>query len=201
MKTMKRFAAVSILLVATCLLGLSQPGGAPAGAPAQAGAPGRGGRGGFGPAPQSPVVNADRTVTFRLRAPNANAVSVSGIGRGGTMTKDEQGVWSVKTDPLAPNVYTYSFNVDGTTVNDPANRDFQTGFGSQQSMFFVPGDAVWTPRPNVARALSLGTPSTPPSPETTANSSSTRRRDMMRMPPHILCSFCCTGWATTRAGG
>ncbi len=156
---MKKFAGVSILLLLTILPGVSQPGGAgraggpPAGAPGQPAGPGRGGRGGgFGPAPQSPVIGADRTVTFRLRAPNANAVTVSGIGRGGlTMTKDEQGVWSAKTDALAPNVYTYSFNVDGTTVNDPANREFQTGFGSQQSMFFVPGEPLWTPHPNVPK--------------------------------------------------
>jgi enterochelin esterase family protein len=91
-------------------------------------------------------------VTFRLRAPNANAVTVSGIGRGQlSMVKDDQGVWSATSSLLDPNVYAYSFNVDGATVNDPSNRDFQTSFNGYQSMFFVSGEAPWTPAAGVPR--------------------------------------------------
>ncbi|MGD0500754.1 MAG: alpha/beta hydrolase-fold protein [Bryobacteraceae bacterium] len=152
MKNMMKFARATTLLLFACLHVFAQPGAAPAaGAPGQAPSPGQPGQPG-GPAVQSPVVNADRTVTFRLRAPNANAVTVTGVGRGGlTMVKNEQGVWSVTADALAPNVYTYSFNVDGTSINDPANRDFQTGFNNMTSMFFVPGDVAWTPHANVQK--------------------------------------------------
>src|SRR5438876_7543295 len=82
-------------------------------------APGRG----TPPAPvRSPEVSDDRRVTFRLRAPNAKEVMVTGgaIGRL-AMQKDEQGVWSVTTAALEPDIYEYSFNVDGATFSDPRN--------------------------------------------------------------------------------
>ena len=116
------------------------------------GSGGRGGGGGRGPAVKSPEINADRTVTFRLRAPNAKQVTVTGIGRGQiSMVRDDGGVWTGTSATLDPNVYGYSFNVDGLAINDPANRDVQTSFGSYQSMFFVPGQELWTPAANVPR--------------------------------------------------
>ncbi len=54
-------------------------------------------------------------MTFRLRAPNAKEVFVTGIGQRLAMQKNDQGVWSVTTDPLKPDVYQYSFSVDGAT--------------------------------------------------------------------------------------
>ena len=66
-------------------------------------------------------------------------------GRRFEMTKDEQGVWSVTTDPLKPDYYTYSLVVDGNSINDPGNRSVQTGFGNFQSMFVVPGSEPWLP--------------------------------------------------------
>src|SRR6185437_13108729 len=48
-------------------------------------------------------------------------------------------------------IYTYSFVLDGTTIQDPSNREYQTSFGSAQNMFFVPGDAPWLPAPGVPR--------------------------------------------------
>jgi enterochelin esterase-like enzyme len=109
----------------------------------------QGGRGG-GPV-RSPEVGADRRVTFRLRAPNAKEVAVALSGKRLAMQKNEQGVWSVTTDPLDPNIYTYSLVVDGATMNDPANRQVQTSFGNFQSMFTVPGSAPWLPAPGVPR--------------------------------------------------
>jgi len=41
--------------------------------------------------------------------------------------------------------------VDGTSVNDPANRQVQTSFGSFQSMFAVPGPDLWLPAAGVPR--------------------------------------------------
>src|SRR5687767_7427384 len=79
----------------------------------EAAPPGRG-RGGRGAAAvRSAEVAPDGRVTFRLRAPSAQAVAVAvGGGRRFEMTKDEQGVWSVTTDPLKPDYYTYSLVVD-----------------------------------------------------------------------------------------
>lgn len=117
--------------------------------PAAAAAQGPGGR---GSAPvKSPEVGADQRVTFRLRAPNAKEVMVSLGGKRLPMQKDEQGLWSVTSDPMAPDIYTYSLVVDGASISDPANRQRQTSFGSFQSMFAVPGPAAWLPAPGVAR--------------------------------------------------
>ena len=100
---------------------------------------------------RSPEVLADGRVTFRLRAPNAKEVAVNVAGNTLPMQKDEQGVWSATSNVLAPNYYTYSINVDGTSINDPNNRQVQTSFTGFQSMFVVPGPEPWFPAPNVPR--------------------------------------------------
>src|SRR5207302_9274077 len=64
------------------------------------------------PAPVvSPEVLADRRVTFRLRAPNVKEVNVQieGASKPLAMQKDDEGVWSGTTDPLAPDYYGYAF--------------------------------------------------------------------------------------------
>ena len=135
-----------VVLAGSTLFGWQQPpaGAPPAGAPGAAPqGPGRGGRG--GPPVRSPEVAADGRVTFRLRAASAQSVAVAMSGRRLDMQKDEQGVWSVTTDPLTPDYYTYSLVVDGNSINDPANRTVQTGFGNFQSMLVVPGPQPWLP--------------------------------------------------------
>jgi enterochelin esterase family protein len=90
-------------------------------------------------------------VTFRLRAPNAKDVVVAVGGKRLPLQKDDQGVWMTTTDALAPDYYTYSFTVDGTTVSDPSNRQAQTSWAGFQSMFVVPGPQAWLPAPGVPR--------------------------------------------------
>ena len=111
----------------------------------------QGGRGRGGAPVKSPEVGADQRVTFRLRAPNAKEVAVSIGGKRLPMQKDEQGLWSVTSDPMPPEIYTYSLLVDGASLNDPANRQVQTSFAGFQSMFMVPGPAAWLPAPGVPR--------------------------------------------------
>ena len=106
----------------------------------------------------SPEVAADGKVTFRLRAPNAKEVYVTGMAPGSgpeggrlNLQKDEQGVWSVTTDPMPPGIYQYVFNVDGLRIPDPSNNRFQTGFNSaRSSRLHVPG-GLWSPAPGIAR--------------------------------------------------
>lgn len=101
---------------------------------------------GRGPAIHSPEISADGKVTFRLRAPNAKAVNVTGMGQPLAMQKDEQGIWSATTEALQPDLYTYSFSIDGATVNDPLNPLFKSAYASAgQSMVRVPGPALWNP--------------------------------------------------------
>jgi enterochelin esterase family protein len=102
-----------------------------------------GGRG-RGPALVSPEVGADRGVTLRYLAPNATAVTASGEldGKPHPMTKGENGVWSVTVGPLAPDIYTYAFNVDGVVALDPRNVNTKYGYGGfgPVSIVQVPGD-------------------------------------------------------------
>jgi hypothetical protein len=93
---------IAVTLASSTLLAAQQP--APAAPPAAAPAAPAAGRGGGRGAPpvKSPEVGADRRVTFRLRAPNAKEVAVALGGSRLAMQKDEQGVWSATSEPLAP---------------------------------------------------------------------------------------------------
>ena len=111
-------------------------------ASAQAPAPPGAGRG--GPQAVSPEVGADRTLTFRYSAPGAKQVTVNGEldGKPHPMTMEANGVWSVKIGPLPPDIYTYSFNVDGAVALDPRNPNTKYGYGGfgAVSVVQVPGD-------------------------------------------------------------
>jgi enterochelin esterase-like enzyme len=112
------------------------------------------GRGGFGPAVKSPEVSADGRVTFRLRAPNAKEIFVTGLAPGQrlAMQKDEAGVWSATTETMKPDMYGYMFNVDGANFTDPGNSNFKTAaFGAGQSQVHIPGAVSWEPAPGIAR--------------------------------------------------
>ncbi len=92
----------------------------------------------------SPEVGADRRITLRYSAPAAKSVIASGEldGKPHPMTKDDNGVWSVTIGPLAPDIYTYSFNVDGVVALDPRNTNTKYGYGGfgAVSIVEVPGD-------------------------------------------------------------
>jgi enterochelin esterase family protein len=98
----------------------------------------------------SPVVQPDRSVTFKLAAPEAVHVSVNCESLGShEMVKGEDGVWSYTSPVLAPDLYSYSFTLDGTKIVDPANPALKTGYFGNESMVLVPGggqDAPWEPR-------------------------------------------------------
>jgi len=89
----------------------------------------------------SPEVHSDKTVTFRFRAPNDKevAVSIEGIPKPIPMQKDEQGVWSVTTESLAPDFYGYSFIADGVNMFDPSNHAIKPNFLYRASEVHVPG--------------------------------------------------------------
>src|SRR6266513_3224117 len=94
----------------------------------------------FTPPPNSPEVHADRTVTFRVRATKAAEVIVSGEWPGGTtqMTKDDSGVWSVTIGPLEPDVYGYTFSIDGFRALDPVNSGMKPMRSPTTSVLEVP---------------------------------------------------------------
>jgi len=120
----------------------------------QAAAPAQGGRGGGRGAQDtlaSPEVHPDRTVTFRIRFPQATTVTLTGdwlatpaTPTGGTlpMTKDAAGVWSVTSDPLEPTVHLYFFTVDGQNIADPINPRLKLRVRTSASLVEVPGSPV-----------------------------------------------------------
>ena len=89
----------------------------------------------------SPEVSADHRVTIRFRAPNAKegAVPIEGYGKPLPMTKDENGVWSVTTDPLVPDYYGYSILMDGEDLVDPNNPMLRPNLFNSGNAVHVPG--------------------------------------------------------------
>jgi enterochelin esterase-like enzyme len=91
----------------------------------------------------SPDVGADRRVTFRLQAPEAKAVTVSGdFGADASMQRGTDGLWSVTVGPLDPEMYVYYFTVDGVRLTDPSNPQVKIGYvtTTTTSLMTVPGE-------------------------------------------------------------
>jgi enterochelin esterase-like enzyme len=88
-------------------------------------------------------VAVDRKVTFRVLAPNAQAIlsggDIPGNGRGAEMTKGTNGVWEVTLGPIGPGAYRYNFNVDGLPVIDPRNPATSESNNNTWSLVYVPG--------------------------------------------------------------
>jgi enterochelin esterase-like enzyme len=93
------------------------------------------------PAPLvSPEVHADGSVTFRFRAPNAVDVKLALEGADpASMQKDDHGVWTVTTAPLAPDYYGYDFVADGVRLIDPENPLLKPNLLTIGSQVHVPG--------------------------------------------------------------
>jgi enterochelin esterase family protein len=98
----------------------------------------------------SPEVLPDKRVTFRLYAPEAKTVKVSGewynspdeakrLGHGADLQAEADGVWSVTLEPLPPGTYRYHFTVDGVSVVDPRNPNTSQSLNYVSSVFSVPG--------------------------------------------------------------
>ncbi|MBN1293208.1 MAG: esterase [Candidatus Latescibacteria bacterium] len=90
----------------------------------------------------SPVINADHTVTLRLRAPEADEVKVNVefLDEPRLMTKGEDGIWNVTLGPVEPDIYGYSFIIDGVSIIDPMNPNIHTSLVPSTSLLEYPGD-------------------------------------------------------------
>jgi enterochelin esterase family protein len=95
-------------------------------------------------------VQRDRRVTFRLLAPQADAVSVliglkSAVNEpAGTTTtpmiKSAKGLWTVILGPFEPDLYEYQYNLDGVLVPDPGNDRPKPQRHVDTSLLLIPGD-------------------------------------------------------------
>src|SRR6202162_4791294 len=97
--------------------------------------------------PVSPEVHPDRTVTFRLFAPQASEVVLMGspgileaIKEPKPLQKGDRGLWSLTVGPLAPGFYTYGYAIDGgLRMPDPSNPNLEVRRWGPTSLFIVPG--------------------------------------------------------------
>ena len=87
-----------------------------------------------------PKIQTDLSVIFRVKAPDAKKVQID-LGKLYDMTKDDQGVWSVTTDPQVPGFHYYSLVIDGVKVADPASESFY-GMGRMASAIEVPEKGI-----------------------------------------------------------
>jgi enterochelin esterase-like enzyme len=125
--------SVIVLLIAIASTAMAQDGR------------GRGGRGG---APQvqvvSPEITADLHITFRIAAPQAQAVRLSAsdipnLGQTAVLSKADNGVWSTTVGPVDPGAYRYNFSVDGVATIDPRNPATSESNANTWSLVYVAG--------------------------------------------------------------
>ena len=96
----------------------------------------------------SPQIHGDNSVTFRLIAPKAVRVQVAGdflpaegvdkeeVPLFADMT-EKDGIWEYTTKPLASELYSYSFIVDGLEILDPNNVYINRDVASVKNIFIT----------------------------------------------------------------
>ena len=105
----------------------------------------------------SPEINANNTVTFRLKAPKAVKVQITGdflptqkiktpygeFDAPGVadLTEGKEEVWEFTTpEPLKPELYSYSFIVDNLKMMDPSNVYMIRDVASVTNVFIIGGE-------------------------------------------------------------
>lgn len=101
----------------------------------------------------SSEIHGNNTVTFRFKAPKAVRVQLTGdflpVQKNAKfeapgivdLKEGQEGVWEYTTpEPLKPELYSYSFIVDGLRVNDPANVYLIRDVSTLTNVFIIGGD-------------------------------------------------------------
>lgn len=132
------------------------------------------------PPVKSPEVQADGSVIFRLRAPDAKVVQVTGDFLVSSpmldAVRNAEGVWEARSSPLPSDMFTYNFMVDGVRALDPSNPAVVRDGSWVESHVIIPGPlaelldvkdvphgrvtAVWYPSPTIgmSRRMMVYTP-------------------------------------------
>jgi|WetSurSiteA1Bulk_404760.scaffolds.fasta_scaffold00469_4 enterochelin esterase-like enzyme len=92
----------------------------------------------------SPEFLPDNKVTFKLLAPQAANVVISGewmpgFGTTEPLAKNDTGLWTITVGPLKPELYGYTFSVDGVRMIDPNNVQVRRDGTRYESFLIVPG--------------------------------------------------------------
>ena len=101
----------------------------------------------------SPEIHDNNTVPFRFKAPKAVRVQLTGdflpVQKNAKfeapgivdLKEGQEGVWEYTTpEPLKPELYSYSFIVDGLRMNDPANVYLIRDVSTLTNVFIIGGD-------------------------------------------------------------
>ncbi|MGX1755303.1 esterase [Sphingobacterium sp. NPDC055346] len=110
-----------------------------------------------GPQVVSPEIHGNNTVTFRIRAPKATKVEITGdflptqkkdtpygkfdVPGVAELKKNNEGIWEYTTsDPLNSELYSYNFIVDSIRMNDPSNIMMKRDVASITNYFIIKGE-------------------------------------------------------------
>jgi enterochelin esterase-like enzyme len=87
-------------------------------------------------------IHPDHTVTFHYKDDGATAVllGLEGVAKPMPMAKDANGIWTLTTQPLAPEIYGYHFEVDGQPRLDLSNVAITPNLVNLSNLLTVPGD-------------------------------------------------------------
>ena len=93
---------------------------------------------------KSAEILPDNSVIFRLLSKDAGTIAVSGdwmpgFGASVPMVKNDTNLWSLIVGPLKPELYSYTFLIDGVRVMDPNNPQVKRDGSRNESMFLIPG--------------------------------------------------------------
>lgn len=93
---------------------------------------------------KSAEILPDNSVIFRLLSKDAGTIAVSGdwmpgFGSSVPMVKNDTNLWTITVGPLKPELYSYTFLIDGTRVLDPNNPQVKFDGSRNESMFLMPG--------------------------------------------------------------
>lgn len=91
----------------------------------------------------SPEISENRQITFRLYAPDANEVTITGewineYNRASEkLIRSPDGIWSITTSSLKEDLYVYYYNVDGVRALDPGNPYIVRSSGNLYANYVV----------------------------------------------------------------
>jgi hypothetical protein len=87
-----------------------------------------------------PRVTSDLRAMFRIKVPDAGKVQIQ-LGKTYDMVKNDQGFWTVTTDPQVAGFHYYFLIIDGVQVSDPASESY-FGYGKMTSGIEIPEKGV-----------------------------------------------------------
>lgn len=87
-----------------------------------------------------PRVTSDLKAIFRIKAPDAQKIQIL-LDKKYDMVKDDQGTWTVTTEPQVPGFHYYFLLIDGVQVSDPASESY-FGWGRMSSGIEIPESGV-----------------------------------------------------------